>query len=94
MTDLIDRAALIKALNKVAMEHHESHVPLVEHDFRELIHKAEAVDIKHGKWIRHIKSGLHYMECSCCNNRILSIYMIGDYCPNCGAKMEDYYERK
>ena len=44
MSDLIDRAELIKALNKVAMEHHESNVPMVEHDFRELIHQAEAVD--------------------------------------------------
>lgn len=45
MTDLIDRDALIKALNELAMEHHESHVPLVEHDFRELIRKAKHADI-------------------------------------------------
>lgn len=44
MTDLIDRAELIKSLNKVAMEHHESHVPMVEADFRKLIHDAETVD--------------------------------------------------
>lgn len=45
MSDLIDRAELIKALNKVAMEHHERHVPMVEHDFRELIHQAESVNV-------------------------------------------------
>lgn len=39
MTDLIDRNKLIKALNKISMEHHESHIPMVEHDFRELIHE-------------------------------------------------------
>lgn len=44
MSDLIDRAELIKALNKVAMEHHERHIPLVEYDFRELIHQAKRVD--------------------------------------------------
>lgn len=44
MSDLIDRTELIKALNKVAMEHHERHVPLVEHDFRELIHQAKRVN--------------------------------------------------
>ena len=45
MTDLIDRTELIKALNKVAMEHHERHVPMVEHDFRELIHNAKTIDL-------------------------------------------------
>ena len=46
MTDLIDRAELIKSLNKVAMEHHESHVPMVESDFRKLICEAEIVDLR------------------------------------------------
>lgn len=47
MTDLIDRTELIKALNKVAMEHHERHIPLVEYDFRELIHQAKRVDAEY-----------------------------------------------
>lgn len=42
--DRIDRAELINALNKLAMERHEKHIPLVEHDFRELIHQAKSVD--------------------------------------------------
>lgn len=41
--DLIDRAALIEALNKCAMEHHENQVPMVEHDFRKLVNEAEMV---------------------------------------------------
>lgn len=45
MSDTIDRAKLIKDLNAVAMEHHESHIPMVEEDFRKLIHNAEPVDI-------------------------------------------------
>ena len=44
MKDLIYRDELIKALNEKAMEHHESHIPMVEHDFRELIHDAPAAE--------------------------------------------------
>ena len=45
MSELIDKSELIKALNKVAMKCHERHVPMVEHDFRELINNAKVVDI-------------------------------------------------
>lgn len=45
MIDPIDRNELINNLNKVAMEHHERHVPMVEHDFRELIHNAKTIDL-------------------------------------------------
>lgn len=44
MSDLIDRSELLKALNKVSMEHHETGVPMVEHDFRELIVNSPVVD--------------------------------------------------
>lgn len=36
-TELIDKRMLIDALNRVAMFHHETHIPMVEHDFRDLI---------------------------------------------------------
>jgi len=45
MTDLIDRNELIKALNKISMEHHESHMPMVEHDFRELVHEVPSTTV-------------------------------------------------
>lgn len=40
-TEYIVREDLIKALNKIAMEYHERHVPMTEHDFRKLIHEVE-----------------------------------------------------
>ena len=42
--DLIDRDKLIKDLNEVAMQHHESHIPMTEHDFRQLIHDQVSVN--------------------------------------------------
>ena len=96
MTDLIDRAELIKALNKVAMEHHESHIPMVEHDFRELVNSAEHIHVRelsahwcdaHGNSTKQLRS----VYCSACGQ--WSEYST-QYCGNCGAKMEDYYECK
>lgn len=42
MSRLIDADKLIKKLNKKALAQHN--IPLVEHDFRELIHDAPTVD--------------------------------------------------
>ena len=95
MSDLIDRAALLGALNKLAMEHHESHVPLVEHDFRELIHNAERVEVpdmsahwcdRHGNPTGRFTS----VYCSACGGWSEQIMK---YCAYCGARMEDYYGR-
>lgn len=46
MTDLIDRAELLKEFYKVAREHHESHIPMVEHDFREVIYSVEPIYVR------------------------------------------------
>lgn len=84
--ELISRRRLKNMLNAVAMEHHETHIPLVEHDFRELIDKTEVVDsVKHGRW----KDSLYEKKCSECNfgisKQLVSQYY---YCPRCGAKMD------
>ena len=92
MSDLIDRAALLGALNKLALEHHESHVPLVEHDFRELIHNADRVVVRDmsAHWCdRHGEpSGeWHSVYCSACGKWSATATY---YCGHCGAKMEDF----
>lgn len=52
----------------------------------------DAVEVRHAKWI---PEALGDMRCSCCNE----VYgvcggLLGDYnfCPNCGAKMDDVYQ--
>lgn len=47
----------------------------------------EAETVRHGKWIDKsggIEGAWNY--CSVCGERAIELY---DYCPNCGAKMED-----
>lgn len=94
MTDLIDRAELLKEFYKVAREHHESHIPMVEHDFREVIYSVEPVYVRelsahwcdaHGNNITQLRS----VYCSACG--MWSEYAT-KYCGNCGAKMEVDYD--
>ena len=50
---------------------------------------ADVVEMKHGRWI-----GGEIGYCSCCGHKgcasdIWDFCKDGEYCPNCGAKMED-----
>ena len=94
MTDLIDRAELLKEFYKVAREHHESHIPMVEHDFREVIYSVEPIYVRelsahwcdgHGNRTK----ALYSVYCSACGK--WSEYAT-QYCGNCGAKMEGDYD--
>lgn len=44
--------------------------------------------IKTGHWIERLVRGSKVLYCSVCGNGIDVIYEY-DYCPNCGAKMEE-----
>ena len=51
---------------------------------------ADVAPVVHGEWmLRHVGHG-HYWECSVCHKNPC-IYVTEDtnYCPNCGAKMDD-----
>ena len=57
----------------------------------------DAVEVVHGRWEKHDRSGLRingFMVCSACNVMIPSAennyYCLPElnYCPNCGAKMD------
>lgn len=61
----------------------------------------DAVPVRHGKWITDFiernSSGVrpHYLYCSECHHSQYSRQHMPKYCPNCGAKMEEYeLERK
>lgn len=52
--------------------------------------KSEDVSpVVHGTWLlRHIGHG-HYWECSICHATPIYVTNNTNYCPNCGAKMDD-----
>lgn len=63
----------------------------------------EAEHVRHGKWIKcETENGIHFHKCSECgkrdmyqgtftdwNDRGFSFYFKRQYCPVCGAKMDD-----
>ena len=50
---------------------------------------ADVVEVKHGTWLRETDKGVGYAKCSACGGT-MSIFCYGhDYCPRCGAKMDE-----
>ena len=53
-------------------------------------HLIEVAPVRHGKWIEQEKYTFGVMyDCSICDNRILDNGHSWNYCPNCGAKMDE-----
>ena len=53
----------------------------------------DVVPVRHGRWIEQEKYTFGVMyDCSICGNRILDNGHSWNYCPNCGAKMDEVSE--
>ena len=51
---------------------------------------ADVAPVVHGHWIEKEKYSFGIMyDCSLCDNRILDNGYSWNYCPNCGAKMDE-----
>ncbi len=56
-------------------------------------HLIEVDHVRHGQWIEQEKYTFGTMyDCSICGNRILDNGHSWNYCPNCGAKMDEVSE--
>lgn len=57
------------------------------------LNSADVAPVRHGRWIEQEKYtfGTFY-DCSICDNRILDNGHSWNYCPNCGAKMDEVSE--
>ena len=92
---LIDKAAL---LNTIATEvHYDSERPLEMYaKLLSVVNDAPIVDaepVKHGHWINHFDDLFPMestVECSICGEKEWMMTIINhNYCPNCGAKMDE-----
>lgn len=54
--------------------------------------KAEVEPVKHGKWIGKPIGGYSTVRCSVCGDVFLENNGKWNYCPNCGAKMDEEQE--
>lgn len=95
MDDLISREALLEAMPKDDI--------LMSLDVRRYIIDAPAVDaepVRHGKWLKPSRMLPHeYLDnkrCSVCANFALNDRLgrvrLSNYCPSCGAKMDNERE--
>ena len=68
----------------------------IKQDFADMISNATTVDVspvRHGRWVEQEKYTFGTMyDCSICDNRILDNGHSWNYCPNCGAKMDEVNE--
>ena len=100
MAKYIEREALIEWLKRIPLIDLSDGRGLcrviMEDDFKKAIKKmpkgiiADVEPVKHGRWIEQEKYTFGVMyDCSICNNRILDNGHSWNYCPNCGAKMDE-----
>ena len=93
MDKYIDREALIEWLKRIPLKDLSDGLGLcrviMEDDFKQAIKKmpksiiADVAPVRHGRWKR---CGKNLGECSECGE-IVAIR--NNYCPNCGAKMDE-----
>ena len=72
---------------------------IFEDDFKKAIKEmpkgiiVDVAPVRHGRWVKQEKYTFGTMYgCSICGNRILDNGHSRNYCPNCGAKMDEVSE--
>ena len=99
----IDRDALAEWLKRIPLKDLSDGRGLCrvifEDDFKKAIKKmpkgiiVDVAPARHGQWIEQEKYTFGTMyDCSICDNRILDNGHSWNYCPNCGAKMDEVSE--
>lgn len=92
MAEYITKKAAINAVENAPIELFQSEWEEIE----EAINAAPAADVVpvvHGRWLHSgYTDHLEVVKCSECNHEAfaISLYVCdGNYCPNCGAKMDE-----
>lgn len=90
MAEYIDREKLIKYIHNNGRNFFITEANRC--NFAEIARMVKSEDVApvvHGTWLlRHIGHG-HYWECSVCHATPIYVTNNTNYCPNCGAKMDD-----
>lgn len=87
MSDLIDRQAAIDYISRALPDWSEGKEVAI--DCLSNLPAVDAVPVRRGKWIIYVVSPFdgEDVKCSECGERGCASYW--DYCPNCGARMEE-----
>lgn len=80
MAEYIERSAAIRALTLHDCDSADAKVAILE------LPTADVAPIVHGRWG---ENGIGIIICSECGNGYNLIARYANYCPNCGAKMDE-----
>lgn len=87
MNEYITKASAVSVLLYNQNEYCSAVIPEMED-----IPCEDVAPVVHGTWLlRHIGHG-HYWECSICHATPIYVTNNTNYCPNCGAKMDEEQE--
>lgn len=93
MADLIDRQQAIDAIANTIVRGESLGMCIAE----DILHDVPSEDVqpvRHGHWIHDgldTPHGVDWMHCSECGNRdVYCPAAMTDYCPNCGARMDEH----
>lgn len=91
MTEYIDRDALLKHKRYLSLDRYEIEC-VVDVDRIIEAQAADVAPVERGKWIIHGDNLFPLgstQECSVCHEHENITLVNNNYCPNCGARMED-----
>lgn len=99
MAEYIERKRLLRKFNVDDMMNVNGTL-ISLHDARETISNfptADVVPVRHGKWVHsryeNCSEQFEMVKCSCCGREAYAMAFYvrdGNYCPNCGAKMDGW----
>lgn len=91
MAEYITKKAAIKAVENAPIELFQSEWEEIEEAIN-AVPAADVAPVVHGRWLHSgYTDHLEVVKCSECNHEAfaISLYVCdGNYCPNCGAKMD------
>ena len=54
---------------------------------------ADVAPVRHGRWV-NTHSDSEFVQCCLCKYPVYAAWNVTNYCPNCGAKMEEQINEK
>ena len=89
MSDLISRQAALEAIEELKNRYFDRKVVLAK--AQDAVNNMPTIDpVKHGRWITtEYNDGSVLCECSYCGHGRPRDGLPINYCPNCGARMEE-----
>lgn len=96
LIDVNEAIFQIKARERVAIPDTDGRIRISTKAFKQFLMNQIVIDpVKHGHWVQRFTGDENIVFCSNCSeqaNEMLDYKLLYDFCPNCGAKMDEEVE--